>query len=286
MASIDLRNPGAFSILLSDTALVSEFIKQEDAQDFFDQELEQVFQAHLHDAAPAIEDFWNQQSEELDSSIDYDELNPQIHLQDVVAPIEDLWNQVIDEEFVVDEIPEHPWLNVLEDVIHHFFDNYIVIDELVDEPIVQGIHLEEIVVDAGPDNDNWGNIEFDFTSDLYENEDANQPISFVSGPVPTFGTYHALAHLVLLEARLDVRLETDEGTVNALASDSGGTTVNFNKSYKDIISINVSVLDTVEKKAIFDFTDVPNPTSFKVLVFDTTGARVNATVHWISRGVL
>jgi hypothetical protein len=83
---------------------------------------------------------------------------------------------------------------------------------------------------------------------------------------------------------LDAKLKTDSGSVNALATDAEGTVVNFVENFLDIASINVSANSTTLVTAIYDFTDVPNPTSFKILVFNSSGARVNANVSWTARG--
>lgn len=95
----------------------------------------------------------------------------------------------------------------------------------------------------------------------------------------------ALYQLWNLRARLDVKLEIDSGTVEAESADVGGTVVLFNKAFRDVNSITVSALSTTELQVVYDFIDIPNPTFFKVLVFDSTGTRVDATVSWKARGV-
>lgn len=244
--------------------------------------------SYFQDLVAADPDIWL--SQELDEFITESfEFNDQLFLHDVAAPVEDFWNQNIDTEYDFSHIDiiDVYQIPFFQDDLYYWNPQLEQVEEIVlDEYQFSDIISDHIVVDAGPDNDNWGNTEEDFTPDIYSGEDINQSFFIPSAPVPTFGLKHSLGRLYLLEARLDVRLETDEGTVSALASDGTGTTVTFNKAFKDISSITVSVLDTVEKKVIFDFTDVPNPTTFKVLVFDTAGARVNATVHWIARGVL
>lgn len=97
---------------------------------------------------------------------------------------------------------------------------------------------------------------------------------------------HALLQLTNLVIRLDVKREQDGGIVNALATDATGTIVLFNKTFLDIDSIDVSSMGTVFGTAIVDFTDVPNPTSFKVLVFDAAGVRITSNVRWIARGIV
>lgn len=88
-----------------------------------------------------------------------------------------------------------------------------------------------------------------------------------------------------LNIKLDSKLKTDAGTASANSGDTGGTTVSFNVSFTDIESITVTPLTTSPVIAVYDFVDVPNPTTFKVLLFDTTGTRVSGTFSWSARGV-
>lgn len=88
-----------------------------------------------------------------------------------------------------------------------------------------------------------------------------------------------------LNVRFDVKLRNDAGTVAAVSSDSGGTTVNFNVAFVDVQSITLSPKGTAARIAVYDFTDVPNPTSFKVLLFDTAGTRVSGDVGWSVKGI-
>lgn len=88
-----------------------------------------------------------------------------------------------------------------------------------------------------------------------------------------------------LNVRFDVKLKNDAGTVAALSTDSGGTTVTFNVSFVDVQSITVTPKGTAARIGIYDFVDVPNPTSFKVLLFDTAGTRVSGDASWSVKGV-
>ena len=87
---------------------------------------------------------------------------------------------------------------------------------------------------------------------------------------------------------LNLRLETkqigDSGNGTASSSDSGGTTVNFNVSFVDVESITVTPSGTAARFAIYDFVDAPNPTNFKVLLYDTDGNRVSGGFSWQARG--
>ena len=85
--------------------------------------------------------------------------------------------------------------------------------------------------------------------------------------------------------RLDTKQITDSGNGTASASDSGGTSVNFNLSFVDVESITVTPKgSSAPVIAIYDFTDTPNPTSFKVLLYNTSGTRVSGDFSWTARG--
>lgn len=87
-----------------------------------------------------------------------------------------------------------------------------------------------------------------------------------------------------LNVKLANKLKTDAGTGSAVSSDSGGTTVNFGLAFVDITSITVTPSGTAARFGIYDFVDTPNPTSFKVLLFDAAGARVSGDFSWTARG--
>lgn len=86
--------------------------------------------------------------------------------------------------------------------------------------------------------------------------------------------------------RLDVKLKTYSGTGAAVAGDSGGTAVDITGQFIDVSSITVTPQGTTSITGLYDFTDIPNPTSFKVLLFNTTtGARVSGSFSFTVRGV-
>jgi hypothetical protein len=94
-----------------------------------------------------------------------------------------------------------------------------------------------------------------------------------------------LMRLTELNYRLDSKLRNDFGTGTANSADSGGTTVNFNVAFVDVEAISVTPSGTTPRIAIYDFVDAPNPVSFKVLLFDTSGNRVSGAFSWSARGV-
>ena len=88
-----------------------------------------------------------------------------------------------------------------------------------------------------------------------------------------------------INTKLDSKLRTDSGSGTANSGDSGGTTVTFNVAFIDVDSISVTAAGTSPVIAIYDFVDVPNPTTFKVLLYNTSGSRVSGTFSWTARGV-
>ena len=88
-----------------------------------------------------------------------------------------------------------------------------------------------------------------------------------------------------LNIRLDSKLLTDSGNGNAVSTDSGGTVVAFGRTFIDVSSISVTPLATSAVTAVYDFVDIPYPTSFKVLLFNSSGVRVSGPFSWSARGV-
>ena len=91
--------------------------------------------------------------------------------------------------------------------------------------------------------------------------------------------------ITALNVRLDSKLRNDSGNGTANSSDSGGTVVTLNIAFVDVDSISVTPLATSSVTAVYDFVDVPYPTSFKVLLFNSSGARVSGAFSWSARGV-
>ena len=92
-------------------------------------------------------------------------------------------------------------------------------------------------------------------------------------------------------ARVELALKqrTVSGTAICSGTDSGGTTVSIGASpaFLDVQSIMVTPTGTAARIAIYDYDDaaVPAATTFKVLLFDTSGNRQNGTVSWNVTGV-
>ncbi len=93
-----------------------------------------------------------------------------------------------------------------------------------------------------------------------------------------------LVRIDSLNVKASLKLKSDAGMGTAAAADAGGTTVTFGAAFLDVSSITVTPSGTVARYAIYDFVDAPNPTQFKVLLFDAAGARVSGGFSWTSRG--
>jgi hypothetical protein len=93
-----------------------------------------------------------------------------------------------------------------------------------------------------------------------------------------------LAELASLNIKLASKLKTDSGAGTAAAGDAGGTAVAFSVGFIDVASINVTPSGTAARYALYDFADAPNPTGFRVLLFDNNGNRVSGAFSWTARG--
>lgn len=85
---------------------------------------------------------------------------------------------------------------------------------------------------------------------------------------------------------LNVRLENDGGQITANSADASGTVVTFTKPFKRIVSITLTSKQLHPVTMIYDFSFPPNPTTFKVLAFDSSGNRITEDITWAARGVI
>ncbi|HSK40925.1 MAG TPA: phage tail protein, partial [Arenibaculum sp.] len=100
----------------------------------------------------------------------------------------------------------------------------------------------------------------------------------------TVPTPQAVLSITEIRVKLDAKLIDDAGSGTAAASDGGGTVMTFTRPFIDVTAITVNPAGTTPRIAVYDFTDVPNPTQFKVFLFDTAGNRVSGPFSWSARG--
>jgi predicted phage tail protein len=93
-----------------------------------------------------------------------------------------------------------------------------------------------------------------------------------------------LAQVSDLLVKLDAKQKSDFGTAPVNNTSGAGDTVTFNAAFAAVTSITVTPNGTTPLYAIYDFTSVPNPTSFKVLLYNSAGTRVAGNVSWTARG--
>lgn len=99
---------------------------------------------------------------------------------------------------------------------------------------------------------------------------------------------HELAIVGPVRLRLSLKKKTDEG--NGTSSATLPVTMSFTKPFIDVRSITVTAAYNVSfpegVTGVYDFVDIPNPTTFDVYCFDNaTGAQVACAFSWMARGV-
>lgn len=78
---------------------------------------------------------------------------------------------------------------------------------------------------------------------------------------------------------------TSATTSGNVTLDPNGTPAAFNVSFVDVQSITVTPGGTSASIAVYNFVDVPNPTGFKILQFNTSGTRIAGTAGWSVKGI-
>jgi len=104
-----------------------------------------------------------------------------------------------------------------------------------------------------------------------------------------------IATLSGLNIRLDSKLKTITGMVTCASTDVGGTVVYLTddrlstgvKQFVDVDAIQLTPQYNATypgSVALYDFTDMPNPLSFKALMYDNAGGRISGTASYTVRG--
>lgn len=94
-----------------------------------------------------------------------------------------------------------------------------------------------------------------------------------------------LAYVEDILISIEKKVDDDSGKFSAVATDTNGTRVYFNKDFIDAQTPTVNVSSTEIVDVVVDFNDIPDPEYFDVYVFSrATGNRINASGSWIVRG--
>lgn len=107
---------------------------------------------------------------------------------------------------------------------------------------------------------------------------------YVKVKVSFIGSVNDAFIINTMEVKLDSKIKSDNGKGTSLLSDTTGTTVYFNKSFVDVVNITITPIGTTRKTFVCDFEDVPNPTFFKVYIYDMNGNRITSDFTWSAEG--
>lgn len=102
----------------------------------------------------------------------------------------------------------------------------------------------------------------------------------------TASNTNSLTRINNVRSKLSLKIEEESGTVACVSSDVGGTTVTFVKAFLDVEEIQATPNGTTSQFAVVNFVDIPNPTTFKVLLFNDSGTRINGSVFYKVRGAI
>lgn len=96
----------------------------------------------------------------------------------------------------------------------------------------------------------------------------------------------SLVRIPSINLKLDVKQITDQGVMDALSTDVGGTLQELTKDFLDVESVVATPEDdTLEVFPVVIFEDIPEPSSFRVKVYDRNGNRVSTKISYVVRGV-
>ena len=131
---------------------------------------------------------------------------------------------------------------------------------------------------TSPDNSTWTTY-----TGVYSTYASN--FRYVKVTLSFAASGNALTSISVANLSLSVKLKTIQGSCSAVSTDSGGTVVNVAGSFLSVQSISVTPNSTTACYAIYNFTSIPNPTQFQVLLFNTSGTRISGPVSYTIRGV-
>lgn len=107
---------------------------------------------------------------------------------------------------------------------------------------------------------------------------------YVKVKVSFIGSVNDAFIINTMEVKLDSKIKSDNGKGTSSSSDTTGTTVYFNKSFVDVVNITITPIGTTRKTFACDFEDLPNPTFFKVYIYDMNGNRITSDFTWSAEG--
>lgn len=144
------------------------------------------------------------------------------------------------------------------------------------EAPISGTIVITTTMETSVDNATW-------SSPVAGNSIFAASVRYVRVVISFAGTDTELTQFYNLICSLDVQKVLDSGTITANSGDSGGTLVTYNKVYSAAPDVNVTAIAVQPLKTVV--TSITT-TTFRVLVFDSTGARITFVVDWKARGIV
>jgi hypothetical protein len=92
-----------------------------------------------------------------------------------------------------------------------------------------------------------------------------------------------LAELLGVNIKLSSKRVSDSG-VGTITNATTGLVVTFNRAFVDADTPRVQPAGTTPLISVVDFTDLPNPTTFTVYLYNTSGTKVTGSFSWSASG--
>lgn len=151
-----------------------------------------------------------------------------------------------------------------------------MINVIITKNILVGNPITDITISLSSNNSTW--TSYSNQTQIYATGFRYIKIKInVTGP-------NAALNVSNIQLKLDSKEKSDSGVADVVGTDSGGTTVYFNKTFVDITAITVTPYGTSPVIAVYDFVDTANPTMFKVYLYNNSGNRVSGKVSWNVKG--
>ena len=115
-----------------------------------------------------------------------------------------------------------------------------------------------------------------------DNRKFGSDFRYVAGAITFVSTAGETARLTDMQLRVTAKEVQDSGVQTV---SSNPETVTFAKSFGRVYSIVVTPQGTTDLNAVVNFTDIDNPTSFTISLFDTAGSAATGDVRWVATGV-
>lgn len=94
---------------------------------------------------------------------------------------------------------------------------------------------------------------------------------------------NSLAYIYNMSVTINTQQILDSGSGTANSADASGTSIDFNRTFKEVNSITLTSNSTTASILVYDEVGIND---FKVYAFNTAGTRINADFSWKARGIV